>query len=46
MTVDPTGKLVKPNITVQRSTIILRDIAADVPEEVRFPWTRHDTTPL
>ena len=31
------GKMVKPKDKVQRTTILLRDIPADVPEEVRSP---------
>jgi hypothetical protein len=34
---DERQRLVKPSFKVQRNTIILRDIAADVPEEVRSP---------
>lgn len=33
VTVDAAGKMVKPNITMLRNTIMLRDIPSDVPEE-------------
>ncbi|KAK9701905.1 hypothetical protein K7432_011513 [Basidiobolus ranarum] len=33
LTVDSTGTKVKPNFTVQRNTIVLRDIPPDVPQE-------------
>ncbi|ORY05520.1 hypothetical protein K493DRAFT_36985 [Basidiobolus meristosporus CBS 931.73] len=33
LTVDPTGTRVKPNFTVQRNTIVLRDIPPEVSEE-------------
>lgn len=34
VTVDETGMRVKPNISIQRNTIILRDIASDATAEV------------
>ena len=41
---DADQRLVKPNFKIQRNTIILRDIAADIPETVCFARRQSDAS--